>query len=86
MLEGRWERVTATTTDEQLDGLCGQHGKVKSARVRLLFDKTTRQRRGFGFVEMESPMTTQSHRGAQQERHRWIDTSLFFNITITSSQ
>lgn len=43
------------TTDEQLEGLCQQHGMVKSAQVVLLFDKKTLQRWGFGFVEMESP-------------------------------
>lgn len=43
-----------TATDRQLDGLCGQHGKVKSARVVLLYDETTGRQRGFGFIEMES--------------------------------
>lgn len=43
-----------TTTDEELDGLCGPHGRVKSARVVLLFDNMTRQRQGFGIIEMAS--------------------------------
>jgi hypothetical protein len=44
-----------TTTGEQLAGLCRQHGKVRSARVVILFDKTTSQWRGFGLIEMGSP-------------------------------
>ncbi|HLZ34051.1 MAG TPA: hypothetical protein VKP13_08530 [Nitrospira sp.] len=44
-----------TATAEQLDGLCGQHGKVKSARVVMLLDQMTGQRQGFGIIEMESP-------------------------------
>lgn len=49
------EGLPSTTTDEQLNGLCGNLGKVKSARVIILFDKTTREKRGFGPVEMEHP-------------------------------
>ncbi|MBI3356194.1 MAG: RNA-binding protein [Nitrospirae bacterium] len=49
------DRLPSTTTDEKLNGLCGNLGKVKSARVIILFDKTTREERGFGLVEMESP-------------------------------
>ncbi len=44
-----------TATAEQLDRLCGRHGKVKSARVVMVFDQTAGRRRGFGFIEMESP-------------------------------
>jgi RNA recognition motif. (a.k.a. RRM, RBD, or RNP domain) len=46
--------LPSTTTDKQLDGLCGRHGTVKAARVVLLFDNMTRQRQGFGIVEMAS--------------------------------
>ena len=48
------KRLPYATTGEQLAGLCRQHGKVKSARVVIVFDKATSQRRRFGLVEMES--------------------------------
>jgi hypothetical protein len=48
------EGLPYATTGEQLAGLCRQHGKVKSARVVILFNKATSQWKGFGLVEMES--------------------------------
>ena len=39
-----------TTTDETVKTLFEQYGEVAS--VRILFDRETRQSRGFGFVEM----------------------------------
>ena len=53
-----------TTTDEELDGLCGPHGRVKSARVVLLFDNMTRQKQGFGIIEMASAGDNQKIVGA----------------------
>jgi len=48
------EGLPSPTSDEQLNGSCGKHGKIKSARVVMVLDKTTRQRRGFWLVEIES--------------------------------
>lgn len=39
------------TTDEELEGLFAEHGKVISAKV--ITDRETGRSRGFGFVEME---------------------------------
>ncbi len=39
-----------TTTDDTVKTLFEQYGEVAS--VRILFDRETRQSRGFGFVEM----------------------------------
>lgn len=40
------------TTDEQLEELFAQYGKVSS--VNIIQDRETGRSRGFGFVEMES--------------------------------
>lgn len=42
-----------TTTDSQLEEHFAQIGKVLSAKV--IVDRYTRQSKGFGFVEMETP-------------------------------
>lgn len=73
-----------STTDEQLDGLCRQHGRVKSARVVSLFDKTIGQRRGFGLVEMESP--DDNHKVIAALNKRKLDGSMLRCFAITSSK
>lgn len=42
--------LSRTTTDETVKAAFEQFGEVAS--VRILFDRETRQSRGFGFVEM----------------------------------
>lgn len=39
-----------STTDEELNSIFGQHGKVESAKV--IVDHQTGRSRGFGFVEV----------------------------------
>ena len=41
-----------STTSEELESLFGEKGTVTSAQV--IYDRTTGQSRGFGFVEMSS--------------------------------
>lgn len=41
-----------STTDEELEQLFAQYGKVNSARV--ITDRETRRSKGFGFVEFEN--------------------------------
>jgi RNA recognition motif-containing protein len=51
-------KLSFDTTNDSLEALFAQHGKVVSAQV--IMDRGTNQSKGFGFVEMEDQATAQA--------------------------
>ncbi len=46
------------TTEDELRGMCAEHGNVES--VRIITDRMTGQSRGFGFVDMGTEQEAQA--------------------------
>lgn len=51
-------KLSFNTTDESLEALFAQYGKVVSAKIAT--DRETNRSRGFGFVEMEDDAAAQA--------------------------